>query len=158
MTLLAILVTATLLYTALKAILLNPIGHLSAAAREIGKGNLGAVVPYSSADELGHLAGAFREMLANMCHGAKVAIAEEYPDLKASENFLKLQEQLVETEDYLQFALMLANGGRLDDTRLLSRKSVDLLRTAFVPDSLPGRGPGEGYGLGVRSALKRLGA
>ncbi|MFO7285285.1 MAG: serine hydrolase domain-containing protein [Gammaproteobacteria bacterium] len=53
-------------------------------------------------------------------------------------------------EDYLKFARMLLNGGRLGDVRLLSRKSVDLMRSAHVPDTLPGRTPGEGYGLGMR--------
>lgn len=53
-------------------------------------------------------------------------------------------------EDYLNFALMLANGGRLGDARLVSRKSVDLIRSAFVADTLRGRTDGEGYGLGVR--------
>lgn len=33
-----------------------------------------------------------------------IALAENYPDLKANENFLKLQNELVETENYLQFA------------------------------------------------------
>ena len=33
-----------------------------------------------------------------------IAVAEDYPDLKANENFLKLQEELAETEDQLQFA------------------------------------------------------
>jgi LemA protein len=33
-----------------------------------------------------------------------VALAESYPDLKANENFLQLQSELVETENYLQFA------------------------------------------------------
>jgi LemA protein len=39
-----------------------------------------------------------------------LAIAEAYPDLKANENFLALQRQLVETEDYLQFARRYYNG------------------------------------------------
>ena len=39
-----------------------------------------------------------------------IALAEEYPDLKASENFLNLQNELVETEDYLQFARRYYNG------------------------------------------------
>jgi LemA protein len=39
-----------------------------------------------------------------------LAIAEAYPDLKASENFLELQKELVETEDYLQFARRYYNG------------------------------------------------
>jgi len=33
-----------------------------------------------------------------------IALAENYPDLKANENFLGLQNELVETENYLQFA------------------------------------------------------
>jgi LemA protein len=39
-----------------------------------------------------------------------IALAENYPDLKANENFLKLQNQLVETENYLQFARRFFNG------------------------------------------------
>jgi CubicO group peptidase (beta-lactamase class C family) len=53
-------------------------------------------------------------------------------------------------EDYLQFALMLMNGGQHDGRRLLSMRSVELMASAFAPDTLPGRLPGEGYGLGVR--------
>lgn len=39
-----------------------------------------------------------------------IAVAENYPDLKANENFLKLQRDLVETENYLQFARRFYNG------------------------------------------------
>ncbi|MCP4299187.1 MAG: LemA family protein [Gammaproteobacteria bacterium] len=39
-----------------------------------------------------------------------IAIAENYPDLKANENFLSLQNELVETENYLQFARRYYNG------------------------------------------------
>lgn len=39
-----------------------------------------------------------------------IAIAERYPDLKANQNFLNLQQQLVETENYLQFARRYYNG------------------------------------------------
>ncbi len=39
-----------------------------------------------------------------------IALAENYPDLKANENFLKLQSELVETENYLQFARRYYNG------------------------------------------------
>ena len=53
-------------------------------------------------------------------------------------------------EDYLQFALMLLNRGQLDGKRLLSTKSVDLMAAVFAPDTLPGRSPGEGFGLSVR--------
>jgi len=53
-------------------------------------------------------------------------------------------------EDYLRFALMLMNGGELEGTRLLSRRTVELMASTFAPDTMPGRNPGEGYGLGVR--------
>ncbi|MDX1482102.1 MAG: LemA family protein [Woeseiaceae bacterium] len=50
-----------------------------------------------------------------------LAVAEDYPDLKANENFLKLQQQLVETEDYLQFARRYYNGAvRVLNTRVES--------------------------------------
>ncbi len=39
-----------------------------------------------------------------------LAVAENYPDLKANENFLNLQNELVETENYLQFARRFYNG------------------------------------------------
>jgi len=43
-----------------------------------------------------------------------IALAENYPDLKANENFLNLQNQLVETENYLQFARRYYNGSVRD--------------------------------------------
>jgi LemA protein len=50
-----------------------------------------------------------------------LALAEQYPDLKASENFLKLQAELVETENYLQFARRFYNGSvREYNTRIES--------------------------------------
>ncbi len=39
-----------------------------------------------------------------------IAVAENYPDLKANENFMNLQNELVETENYLQFARRFYNG------------------------------------------------
>jgi CubicO group peptidase (beta-lactamase class C family) len=53
-------------------------------------------------------------------------------------------------EDYLQFALMLLNRGQLDGKRLLGTRTVDLMASVFAPDTLPGRLPGEGFGLSVR--------
>jgi CubicO group peptidase (beta-lactamase class C family) len=52
--------------------------------------------------------------------------------------------------DYAQFALMLVNGGELNGVRLLSPRSVDLMGSVFVPDTLPGRPRGESFGLSVR--------
>jgi LemA protein len=43
-----------------------------------------------------------------------IVLAESYPDLKANENFLNLQHELVETENYLQFARRYYNGSVRD--------------------------------------------
>jgi CubicO group peptidase (beta-lactamase class C family) len=53
-------------------------------------------------------------------------------------------------EDYLQFAQMLLNGGQLNGRRLLSTQVVELMTSVFVPDTVDGRMPGEGFGLSVR--------
>ena len=42
------------------------------------------------------------------------AVAEAYPDLKASSNFQQLQEELVDTEDKIQAARRFYNGGVRD--------------------------------------------
>lgn len=48
-----------------------------------------------------------------------IALAESYPDLKASENFLELQNDLTEVEDHLQYARRFYNGAvRIYNTRL----------------------------------------
>ena len=52
--------------------------------------------------------------------------------------------------DYLPFGVMLANGGQLNGKRLLSPKTVEMMRAVHVPDTMPGRQPGEGYGLSMR--------
>lgn len=53
-------------------------------------------------------------------------------------------------EDYIPFGVMLANGGQLNGKRLLSPKTVEMMRAVHVPDTLPGRAAGESYGLSVR--------
>ena len=48
-----------------------------------------------------------------------IALAEDYPDLKADEHFLDLQAQLVEVEDHLQYARRFYNGAvRIYNTRI----------------------------------------
>lgn len=42
------------------------------------------------------------------------AVAEAYPDLKASQNFVELQQELVDTEDKIQAARRFYNGGVRD--------------------------------------------
>lgn len=53
----------------------------------------------------------------NMFEGALkslFAVAENYPDLKANQNFLDLQQQLVDTEDKIQASRRFYNGGVRD--------------------------------------------
>jgi LemA protein len=46
-------------------------------------------------------------------------LAEAYPDLKANQNFLELQNELVEVEDHLQYARRFYNGAvRMLNTRV----------------------------------------
>lgn len=48
-----------------------------------------------------------------------IALAEDYPDLKADENFRDLQAQLVDVEDHLQYARRFYNGAvRIYNTRI----------------------------------------
>jgi LemA protein len=62
--------------------------------------------------------------------GRLVAIAEAYPQLKADQNFLKLQEQLAEIEDQLQMARRYFNGTVRDfNIRIQSFPDVLLART-----------------------------
>ena len=53
-------------------------------------------------------------------------------------------------EDYVTFGMMLANGGEMNGKRLLGRKTVEMLRAVHIPETLPGRPAGEGFGLSVR--------
>ena len=53
-------------------------------------------------------------------------------------------------EDYIPLGIMLANAGELNGKRLLGKKTVEMMSAVHVPDALPGRPAGEGYGLSVR--------
>lgn len=58
-----------------------------------------------------------------------VALAEDYPDLKADENFLQLQRELAEIEDHLQYARRFYNGSvRIYNTRLESVPDIVVAR------------------------------
>jgi len=57
---------------------------------------------------------------------------------------------MTDAEDYLQFGQMLLNGGELNGKRLLSPKTVELMSAVHVPDTLPGRPKGRGFGLSVQ--------
>ncbi len=49
--------------------------------------------------------------------------------------------------DYMRFCQMLLNGGQLNGVRLLSPRSVELMRTNLLPPSMPTLSPGAGFGL-----------
>jgi len=53
-------------------------------------------------------------------------------------------------EEYAKFAQMLVNGGELNGKRLLSPRTVAYMSSVHASDTLPGRVPGEGFGLSVR--------
>ncbi len=63
------------------------------------------------------------------------------------------------TEDYMRFSQMLINGGELDGTRIIGRKTLDYMTQNHLggifgttgqhsPDELPGMARGTGFGLG----------
>ena len=60
-----------------------------------------------------------------------MALAENYPDLKANENFLKLQSELVNTEDYLQFARRYFNGSVRDYNTMTETVPSSLVASLF---------------------------
>jgi len=60
-----------------------------------------------------------------------IALAESYPDLKANENFLGLQNELVETENYLQFARRYYNGSVRDYNTLTETVPSNIIAGQF---------------------------
>ena len=61
------------------------------------------------------------------------------------------------TMDYARFCQMLANDGELDGVRILSRKSVELMRADHMPLNMPrvGRTLRPGWGFGLTFAVNR---
>ena len=60
-------------------------------------------------------------------------------------------------DDYLRFTQMLLNGGTLEGTRIVSRKTIELMASDHLggvrgPAYLPGPGHGFGLGFAVRTA------
>jgi CubicO group peptidase (beta-lactamase class C family) len=52
--------------------------------------------------------------------------------------------------DYALFGQMLLDGGQWNGKRILSPRTVALMASVFVPDTMPGRAPGRGFGLSVQ--------
>jgi LemA protein len=66
-------------------------------------------VALTSPTKLGQVEGALEKALTQL-----FALKEAYPDLKANENFLQLQNDLVDVEDHLQYARRFYNGAVRD--------------------------------------------
>lgn len=66
---------------------------------------MSATTPAAAADANNQLTAALKSLFA---------VAESYPDLKASQNFLDLQQQLADTEDKIAYARQFYNTNVLD--------------------------------------------
>lgn len=60
-----------------------------------------------------------------------LAVAENYPDLKANENFLELQNELSETENKIEYARRFYNGAVRQMNTLVQSFPVNLLAGMF---------------------------
>ena len=80
----------------------------------------------SAPGALGRIEGALAFSL-----GKLVVVAEAYPDLKASANFLQLQRDLVDVEDHLQYARRFYNGAVRDYNTATERFPDLVLARAF---------------------------
>ncbi len=73
-------------------------------------------------------------MAENMLSGALkslFAVAENYPDLKANENFLQLQNELVDTEDKIQAARRFYNGNVRDFNTKIQQFPAKIIANIF---------------------------
>ncbi len=82
--------------------------------------------------ELGEVEGQISRLM-----GRVLAVVENYPELKASENFLQLQEELVHTENKIAFARQFYNDAVMRYNTLLEVFPSNLIARAF------GFGPAE---------------
>lgn len=63
--------------------------------------------------------------------GRLFALAEDYPDLKASEGFQQLHNSLIEIEDHLQFARRYYNGAVRDNNNVVEAFPSNLVAGLF---------------------------
>ncbi len=64
--------------------------------------------------------------------GRLFALAEDYPDLKASKGFQQLHASLVEIEDHLQYARRYYNGAARDNNNLVESFPTNLIANIFT--------------------------
>jgi LemA protein len=74
---------------------------------------------------------AARETGLSRSIGHLFALAEDYPDLKASEGFGQLHESLAEVEEHLQYARRYYNGAVRDNNNLVESFPTNLVARLF---------------------------
>lgn len=79
-----------------------------------------------SLDQKAQAEGQFSQALKSL-----FAVAENYPELKANQNFLELQRELVDTEDKIQAARRFYNGGVRDYNTAIEQFPGMLIARAF---------------------------
>lgn len=100
-------------------------GHESAVLQAVTELRAQAVATSSPA-QLGTVESALEQAL-----GRLFALKEAYPDLKASDNFMQLQRDLVEVEEQLQYARRFYNGAVRDHNDAAQRFPDVIVARAF---------------------------
>jgi CubicO group peptidase (beta-lactamase class C family) len=91
-------------------------------------------------------------LVTSYTRSAKGLTPRDNPDAMSSDVYFSGAGGLMATaESYGRFAMMLAEQGEANGVHLLAPRTVELMGSAYIPDTLPGRQPGEGYGLSVRT-------
>lgn len=63
--------------------------------------------------------------------GKVIALAEDYPDLKANRNFLDLQDELTDTENKIEYARRFYNGAVREKNTLVQSFPANLVGGMF---------------------------
>ncbi len=94
---------------------------------------LESIVALRTQSEQSHSVGerAIKEGQLGSALGRLVAVAEDYPDLKASENFLDLQNALAEVEDDIQMSRRYYNGTVRNLNTMIDQVPSNLVASYF---------------------------
>jgi len=134
--------------------------------RPLGMNDTGFPVPASQQHRVSAVYGhpdiathAFSQIAAAWMAGQneRREVANTYP-ISEAPNFARGGHGLFSTaSDYMRFAQMLLNGGKLDGARILGRKTIDLMFSNHLPPGLLpyqlGPIPFTGYGFGLGSRV-----
>ena len=99
--------------------------HESSAFENVTKARAAAMGATGTADKVqaeNQLSGALKTLFA---------VSEAYPDLKANQNFLQLQQELGDTEDKIQAARRFYNGNVRDLNTSIERFPGNLIASTF---------------------------